>query len=125
LPPQGPTTVQPQAAPTPESPSSPVAANESTEGPEAMSTPTEPSLPEKQPTEPDAATPPARRGEEQPVPVVIAAAKPAMPIAKGLPGAGLLAHLIVSKYVDHLPLHRLENIYERQGVFLPRSTLCD
>ena len=48
-----------------------------------------------------------------------------MPIAKGLPGPGLLAHLIVSKYVDHLPLHRLERIYERQGLFLPRSTLCD
>lgn len=57
--------------------------------------------------------------------VVSAAAKPAMPIAKGLPGPGLLAHLIVSKYVDHLPLHRMENIYERQGLFLPRSTLCD
>ncbi len=56
---------------------------------------------------------------------VIAATKPAMPIAKGLPGPGLLAHLIVSKYVDHLPLHRLERVYERQGVFLPRSTLCD
>jgi transposase len=36
-----------------------------------------------------------------------------------------LAHLIVSKYVDHLPLYRLERIYERQGVFLPRSTTCD
>jgi hypothetical protein len=57
--------------------------------------------------------------------VVIAAVKPAPPIAKGLPGPGLLAHLIVSKYQDHLPLHRLERIYERQGVFLPRSTLCD
>ena len=60
-----------------------------------------------------------------PVPVVVAAAKPAMPIAKGLPGPGLLAHLIVSKYADHLPLHRLERIYERQGVFLHRSTLSD
>jgi transposase len=29
------------------------------------------------------------------------------------------------QYVDHLPLYRLERIYERQGVFLPRSTLCD
>jgi len=57
--------------------------------------------------------------------VVIAAAKPAMPIAKGLPGPGLLAHLIVSKYVDHLPLNRLERVYERQGLLLPRSTLCD
>src|SRR5262249_17121629 len=57
--------------------------------------------------------------------VVIAAPKPAMPIAKGLPGPGLLAHLIVSKYTDHLPLHRLERVYERQGVFLHRSTLSD
>jgi transposase len=57
--------------------------------------------------------------------VVVAAPKPPVPIAKGLPGPGLLAHLIVSKYTDHLPLHRLERIYERQGVFLPRSTLCD
>jgi transposase len=60
-----------------------------------------------------------------PAEVVIAAPKPAMPIAKGLPGPGLLAHLIVSKYVDHLPLHRLERVYQRQGLLLPRSTLCD
>ncbi len=57
--------------------------------------------------------------------VVIAAPKPAMPIAKGLPGPGLLAHLIVSKHTDHMPLHRLERAYERQGLFLHRSTLCD
>jgi transposase len=57
--------------------------------------------------------------------VVIAASKPPMPIAKGLPGPGLLAHLIVSKYTDHLPLHRLQRAYERQGYFLHRSTLCD
>jgi transposase len=57
--------------------------------------------------------------------VVIAAPKPAVPIAKGLPGPGLLAHLIVSKYVDHLPLHRLERVYERHGAFLHRSTLSD
>ena len=35
------------------------------------------------------------------------------------------AHLIVSKCVDHLPLHRLERVYQRQGLFLHRSTLCD
>jgi transposase len=56
--------------------------------------------------------------------MVIAAPKPAMPIAKGLPGPGLLAHLIVSKCTDHMPLHRLERAYERQGLFLHRSTLC-
>lgn len=55
----------------------------------------------------------------------MAATKPPMPIAKGLPGPGLLAHLIVSKYVEHLPLHRLQDSYGRQGFFLPRSTLCD
>jgi transposase len=58
-------------------------------------------------------------------PVVVSAVKPAMPIPKGLPGAGLLAHLIVSKHTDHLPLYRQESILARQGVFLPRSTTCD
>ncbi len=47
------------------------------------------------------------------------------PIAKGLPGPGLLAHLITCKYADHLPLHRLEGIVARSGVTLARSTLCD
>jgi transposase len=61
----------------------------------------------------------------EPGEVVIAATKPAMPIAKGLPGPGLLAHLIVSKFVEHMPLHRLQRAYERQGYFLHRSTLCD
>jgi transposase len=58
-------------------------------------------------------------------PAVISAAKPAMPIDKGLPGPGLLAHVIVSKYFDHLPLHRQEPIFARQGVPISRSTLCD
>jgi transposase len=61
----------------------------------------------------------------EPGEVVIAAPMPPMPIAKGLPGPGLLAHLIVSKYTDHMPLHRLQRAYERQGYFLHRSTLCD
>jgi transposase len=47
------------------------------------------------------------------------------PIAKGLAGPGLLAHLITCKYADHLPLHRLEGIVARSGVNLARSTLCD
>jgi len=47
------------------------------------------------------------------------------PIAKGLAGPGLLAHLITCKYADHLPLHRLEGIVARSGVTLARSTLCD
>jgi transposase len=60
-----------------------------------------------------------------PGPVIITASKPAMPIDKGLPGPGLLAQVIVSKYADHLPLYRQENITARQGVLLPRSTTCD
>ena len=58
-------------------------------------------------------------------PAVVSATKPPMPIDKGLPGAGLLAHVIVSKYLDHLPLYRLERIFERQGMPIPRSTSCD
>jgi transposase len=58
-------------------------------------------------------------------PAVISAPKPPAPIAKGLPGAGLLAYIIVSKYFDHLPLYRLEHILKRQGLPLSRSTMCD
>jgi transposase len=56
---------------------------------------------------------------------VVTAQKPAAPIDKGLPGPGLLAHVAVSKYGDHLPLHRQEEIYQRQGVELSRQTMCD
>lgn len=50
--------------------------------------------------------------------------KPPQPIDKGLPGPGLLAHIIVSKLGDHLPLYRLENIFDRVGVSVARSTMC-
>lgn len=56
---------------------------------------------------------------------VVTATKPMQPIEKGLPGPGLLAHVAVSKYADHLPLHRQAGIYERHGVGLSRKTLCD
>lgn len=56
---------------------------------------------------------------------VALAAKPPQPIAKGLPGPGLLAHTVLSKYGDHLPLYRQEDIASRQGLELRRSTLCD
>ena len=55
--------------------------------------------------------------------VVRQAAKPKQPISKGLAGAGLLAHVIVSKFQDHLPFYRLENIFKRIGIDLPRATL--
>jgi transposase len=56
---------------------------------------------------------------------VVTAEKPMAPIEKGLPGPGLLAHVAVSKYGDHLPLNRQEEIFRRQGVELPRQTMCD
>ena len=56
---------------------------------------------------------------------VVTAGKPAQPIDKGLPGPGLLAHVITEKYADHIPLHRQERRLARQGVELSRSTLCD
>jgi transposase len=55
--------------------------------------------------------------------VVIAERLPE-PIEKGLPGAGLIAHVAVSKYADHLPLYRQQGIYKRFGVELSRSTMC-
>ena len=55
--------------------------------------------------------------------VVIAERLPE-PIEKGLPGTGLLAHVAVSKYADHLPLYRQEGILKRFGVDLSRSTMC-
>ena len=53
------------------------------------------------------------------------APKPDALFAKGLPGPGLVAQVIVCKYSDHLPLHRQERIFQRQGVSLSRQTLCD
>jgi transposase len=56
---------------------------------------------------------------------VVTAVKPMQPIEKGLPGPGLLAHVAVAKYADHLPLHRQEGIFKREGVELSRKTMCD
>jgi len=50
---------------------------------------------------------------------------PPMAVEKGIAGEGLLAHIITSKYCDHLPLNRLENIFKRHGVELSVSTMCD
>jgi len=54
---------------------------------------------------------------------ITTAPAPAAPIDKGLPGPGLLAHVLTSKYLDHLPLYRQAAIFERHGVEVPRSTL--
>jgi transposase len=50
---------------------------------------------------------------------------PMLPIERGRPGPGLLAHVLVAKYCDHQPLHRQAVIYGRAGVELERSTLAD
>lgn len=54
---------------------------------------------------------------------IVQAAAPSRPIARGLAGPGLLAHVLVAKYCDHLPLYRQSGIYAREGVGLERSTL--
>jgi transposase len=50
---------------------------------------------------------------------------PSMPTPRGRATPAMLAHLLVSKYCDHLPLYRQCEIYARQGLELDRSTLCD
>jgi transposase len=55
---------------------------------------------------------------------IVQAPAPSRPIARGLAGPGLLAHVLVSKYADHLPLYRQSEIYAREGVDLDRSTLA-
>lgn len=50
---------------------------------------------------------------------------PAMPTPRGRATSGTLAHLLVSKYCDHLPLYRQSEIFARDGLELDRSTLSD
>jgi len=56
---------------------------------------------------------------------VVIAPPPAKPIDGGLPGFGLLADVLVKKYAEHLPLHRIRDIYRRHGPDLSVSTLAD
>jgi len=55
---------------------------------------------------------------------IVQAPMPTLPIEKGRPGPALLAHVIVSKYCDHLPLHRQSDIYAREGVEIDRSVMA-
>jgi transposase len=55
---------------------------------------------------------------------VVEAPAPARPIDHGLPGPSLLAHVLVSKYADHLPLYRQSDMFAREGIDLCRSTLA-
>jgi len=56
---------------------------------------------------------------------IVQAAAPSRPIERGIAGPGLLAHVLVSKYADHLPLYRQAEMYARQDIELERSTLAD
>ena len=47
------------------------------------------------------------------------------PLAGARPGVGLLVFILISKFVDHLPLHRLEQIFGRQGIVIARQRMCD
>jgi transposase len=55
---------------------------------------------------------------------LVQAPVPAHVIDKGIPTAGLLAHVLVAKFLDHLPLYRQERIFERAGMAIARSTLA-
>lgn len=50
---------------------------------------------------------------------------PSRPLPKAIAGEGLLAQIVIDKYIDHLPLHRQMQRFERAGVTLPYSTLTD
>jgi transposase len=55
---------------------------------------------------------------------IVQASAPSRPIERGIAGPGLLAHILVGKYCDHLPLYRQNQIYAREGIDLDRSTLA-
>jgi transposase len=57
--------------------------------------------------------------------MITQAPSPDLPIEKGRPGPGLLAHVVVSKYLDGLPLYRQSAILAREGVEIERATLAD
>jgi len=56
---------------------------------------------------------------------IVQASAPSRPIERGMAGPGLLAHVLVAKFADHLPLYRQSVIYAREGVELSRALLAD
>jgi transposase len=56
---------------------------------------------------------------------VVSPPPPERPIARGIAGPGLIAQLVVSKFSDHLPLYRQEDVFARHGLHIARSTQCD
>jgi len=63
-----------------------------------------------------------RRLLRRDLPPIVAPA-PATPLVGGLPAAGLLAHLLVGKYIDHLPLYRQAGIFHRHKLGVPRDLI--
>lgn len=56
---------------------------------------------------------------------IYVAPMPERPLPKAIAGAGLLAQIVIDKYVDHLPLHRQQERFKREGVNIPYSTITD
>jgi transposase len=65
-----------------------------------------------------------RKDRDRQATEVFTAQTPCLPIERGLAGPGMLADTIVRRWQDHLPANRLEDIYAREGLEIPRSTLC-
>ncbi len=63
-----------------------------------------------------------RRKTQRELPPIVAPA-PATPLVGGLPATGLLAHLLVGKYIDHLPIYRQAGMFFRYGVGIPRDMI--
>jgi transposase len=55
----------------------------------------------------------------------VAGVMPTLPIERGKPGPGLLAHIMVAKFDDHIPLYRLSEMYDRLGIDISRSVMAD
>jgi len=56
---------------------------------------------------------------------VVSPPPPERPIVRGIAGPGLIAQIVVSKFGDHLPLYRQEDVFTRHGLHIARSTQCD
>ena len=56
---------------------------------------------------------------------IVQAPAPSRPIERGIAGPGLLAHVLVAKFADHLPLYRQAVMYAREGVDLDRELLAN
>ena len=59
-----------------------------------------------------------------PCETLVQAPVPAHVIDKGIPTTGLVAHVLIAKYLDHMPLYRQEGIFGRAGLQIPQSTLA-